>query len=198
MLKSKKVAITGSIGAGKSSVCDFLEEFGSCVIRSDRIVHELLESDALVVEQIVKEFGKEIIENGQVSRKKLAERAFIDSTSLKNLEKILHPLVLHKVEQKVSKAEGLYPLIVVEIPLLYELKQEVFFDYVIVVSASESICLKRMQKKGFSTAEYQRRMVHQSSFEEKIQKAHFVIINEKSKKQLKEKTAELYKNLLAK
>lgn len=126
MLKLKKIAITGGVASGKTSVCRFFEELGAYVVNADGIVHELLKPNTDLGQQIIRQFGPEIIKNGQISRKTIAEKAFKDPKQLRKLEELLHPAVLRKIEELYTAAcsGGSYSSFVVEIPLLFEIGAE--------------------------------------------------------------------------
>src|SRR5579872_2924272 len=104
MLKLKKIAITGGVASGKTSVCRFFKELGAFVVNADAIVHELLDPDTDLGQQIIKQFGSEILADGKLSRKMIAEKAFKDARQLEQLEKLLHPAVLRKIEELYEQA----------------------------------------------------------------------------------------------
>jgi len=196
MLRSKKIAITGGIAVGKSTVCDLLEQLGGYVIRSDEIVHSILTPKTQAGKQIIELLGEQIILKDRLDRKKIAEIAFEDSSILNSLEKIIHPVVINDINEKISYIAGKYPCIFVEIPLLFEIGQADNFDYVITVASKEANCIKRLAKKGISKREYKQRMLHQINPQVKAQKADFVIENDSSLDELKEEVHKLYGNLL--
>jgi len=91
MLKLVKIAITGGVASGKSSVCRFFQELGAYVVNADAIVHKLLDPSSDLGKQIIQLFGT-------LSRKRLSEIVFEDPEKLEKLEKLLHPAVLKKIE----------------------------------------------------------------------------------------------------
>src|SRR3989344_834415 len=99
MLKLKKIAITGGVASGKTSVCRFLQELGAFVVNADVIVHELLVPGTDLGQQIIRQFGPEVLQNGEISRRVIAEKVFEDPQQLLKLEKLLHPAVLHKIQE---------------------------------------------------------------------------------------------------
>lgn len=197
MLKSKKVAITGGMATGKSTVCDFLEKLGCFVIRTDTIVHNILKPDSTCGKHVIDLLGRQIIDNGHFNRQKIAELVFNDKAKLKALEEIIHPVVFNEIKVKTSEVTNQYPCIIVEIPLLFETGQEKFFDYVIAVISDKSNCLKRLEEKGLDKDEYERRMKFQLGPEDKSQNADFTIVNNEGLDKLEEKIKQLYQNLLA-
>jgi dephospho-CoA kinase len=197
MLKLKKIAITGGIATGKSTICDFLKEFGAYVIKADEIVHDILKLNTKVKKQVVKLLGKQVINNNQLDRREIAKIVFNDKTILKSFEKIIHPIVLNDIKTKISNINDKYSCVFVEIPLLFELFQEGYFDFIILVTTKEVICDKRLTKKRILKEEYNLRMENQLSTKIKAQKANFIIENNSNLDDLKEKTYNLYQSLLA-
>jgi dephospho-CoA kinase len=189
----KKIAVTGGIASGKTTVCRMFEEMGAAVCFADRVVHELLLEPKLV-EILCREFGEQIVQNGQIDRKVLGKLVFKDSKKLKRLEELLHPIVLESMEQKYAKAEGLF--FIAEIPLLYEIGADERFDAVVAVVADEKIAKQRFMAKGFSEEEFNDRSRRQLSAEKKAKRAHFVITNHGTLEQLREKVLQLKDELL--
>lgn len=193
MLKLKKIAITGGVASGKSSACQFFKELGAYVVNADAIAHELLDPNTDLGQQILRHFGSEIIKNGQISRRDLAEKVFQDQSKLKKLEQLLHPQVLKKIEElyKLACEKGSYSSFVVEIPLLFEIGKEKNFDVVIAVLSDESEARKRFEESGFAATEYDLRMNRQLPLKTKAAKAHYIIHNNSSLENLKKQVIEL-------
>lgn len=193
MLKLIKIAITGGVASGKSSVCRFFKELGAFTVNADAIVHELLNPDTDLGKQIILKFGADILDHGKISRRIVAEKAFSDPRKLKELEELLHPAVLRKIEELYAQAcrEGKYTSFVVEIPLLYEIGGESFYDVIVAVLADEPIARARFEQAGFQPMEYDRRMSRQIKPHQKSARAHFTIQNNGSLSGLKEEVAKL-------
>lgn len=183
----KKIAVTGEIASGKSTVCKYFKEHGAYVVDADKIVHKLLSLKTSVGQKIVKFLGKDIIEKKEISRKAIAEIVFNDLKKLKKLEQLIHPHVFIEIENlyNEAKANGKYLFFVVEIPLLYETGSEEFYDYVIVVTSGK--------RKKINDLRNQRLI----NINKKIEKADFVIINDSSFTSLKRKVTKIT-NILAK
>lgn len=193
MLKLKKIAITGGIASGKSTVCQLFSELGAYVVHADTLTHELLQLDTDLGQQIVKQLGPEIIEKGQISRRKIADKVFHDPIQLKKLEELIHPAVLKQIESSylnACRAEK-FTLFVVEIPLLFEIKSEGFYDAVIVVLTPDAVAKKRFEQAGFPNTEYDLRMKRQMKPELKAAKAHFTIHNQGSLEELRREVIHL-------
>jgi len=189
MLKLKKVAVTGGIGCGKTTICDILKEAGAYVVNSDEVAHDLLEVDSLLGKKIIKFFGSEIITNGDFDRGKIAERVFNDPNGLHYLESLLHPVMLREIEKRYEQAKKRkFRLFVVEMPLLFELHQEKMFDIIITVYAKKSLCMQRLSPQ--KRKDINKRMQRQCSIVEKKRRADVVIINNGTKEELKKKVSE--------
>jgi dephospho-CoA kinase len=193
MLKLIKIAITGGVASGKSSVCKFFEELGAYVVNADAIVHDLLRPDTDLGQQVVRQLGPDILENGKINRRILADKAFKDPQQLQKLEGLLHPAVLQKIEEHYGKATraGKYSSFVVEIPLLFEIGAEKFYDVVVVVLADEKIAKSRFEKTGYKKTEYDLRMSRQLSPHQKATRAHYTIHNNGSLAALQSEVSQL-------
>lgn len=137
------LAITGGIGAGKSTVLAALRAHGAATVSSDEIVHHLLASDDDVREEVVTRMGAEVLGlDGRPDRKKIAERVFGDRELLDWLEQLLHPLVSREYLAWREQLAGLDDpprVCVTEVPLLYEIGAEERFDRVLVVTAPRQL-----------------------------------------------------------
>lgn len=179
MLKCIKVAVTGGIGAGKSSVCLMLKKLGAYVVNSDEIAHKLLVPSSSLGKKIVRLLGKEVVKKGRFDRAKIA-KVFDCKEKLLKLEKLIHPQVFKEIRERYKQAkEEKVELFVVEIPLLFETKKEKFYNYTIAVIADENICASR-------SIHFNKRKEFQMSMEEKAKKADFVITNNSSKQNLRQ------------
>lgn len=173
----KKIAVTGGLASGKTTVCRMLEKLGAFVVYADEIVHELLKPNTEIGKKILQEFGS-------LDRKILSKKVFKDPKALHKIESILHPAVFEKIDQIYKFARGAY--FVVEIPLLYEIGAADKYDLVVAVLTDPKIAKKRFQH---GAKEYELRMQRQITPEIKAAKAHFVIHNNGS-------LEDLYKEIL--
>ena len=198
MLKLKKIAITGGVASGKSSVCHFLRELGACVVHADALVHELLESDTDLGQQVIRFLGEDIVQKGKISRRIIAEKVFSDPKKLEILEKCLHPAVLHKIEERYTAVanEKKYTAFVAEIPLLFETGSESFYDVTIAVLTDEAAAKKRFEQAGFQSEEYDLRMRRQIKPNQKAARADYVLHNTGSLEDLRKQAAALYQKII--
>jgi len=191
MLKVLKIAVTGGLACGKSSICAFLKELGAYILSADEIVHQLLFSDINLGKEIVALLGEDVQGSQGLDREAIAEKVFKDPQLLKRLEELVHPVVLREIKREAEKTK--VPLFVVEIPLLFETGAEKYFDYTVVVVADEQRCHGR---SSFDDEEYDRRMARQWKIEEKRKKADYVIENNGSLEELQEQALKFHQRLL--
>jgi dephospho-CoA kinase len=193
-----KIAVTGGLSSGKTSVCRILANLGAYVVSADEIVHKLLSPNTVIADQVVSLIGSDIIINGQLDRKKIAEKIFSHPEKLQALEKILHPAVQDEVEHLYEqiKDSKQYQLFVAEIPLLYESESEKFYDAVVAVLADPASCKERFtQSTQYPQEEYDRRMQRQLPPEQKAARADYVIPNNGSLEELKDNVIKLTQEL---
>lgn len=195
MLTLTKVAVTGGLASGKSTVCRMFEELGAYVVSADEIVHQLLSPDSAIGQKIIQQLGSDLVKNGQFDRKKIADIVFTDPKKLRELETILHPAVFAEVEKKYQevKQKNKHALFVAEIPLLFESQTQNDYDVVITVSASPDLCKQRFVAKGLNSDEqFNLRMSQQLNLDEKASKSHYVIINNGTLSELKNQVINIY------
>jgi dephospho-CoA kinase len=137
------VAITGGIGAGKSSALAAFRAHGAATVSSDEIVHHLLASDDAVRDALVDRLGPGILgEDGRPDRAKIARAVFRDTDALAFLEGLLHPLVSREYlrwREQLSRLDRPPQVCVTEVPLLYEVGAEQRFDKVVVITAPRQL-----------------------------------------------------------
>lgn len=197
MLKSKKVAVTGGISSGKSLFCAFFKEFGAYVVSADSIVHQLLSPHNDPGKKVIKLLGLEIVENGLIDRKKIADKVFKDTELLRSLELIIHPEVFREINKEYKKScEQNFLLFIAEVPLLFETGAQKFFDKTIAVLSNEQECESRFVKiTGKEQKEFKLRAQQQLTLKEKATMADYVVMNDGSKQDLKNEAERMYKIL---
>jgi len=168
------VAVTGGIGAGKSTVLASFARQGAAVVSSDEIVHELLRRDDIRA-AVTARFGNGVVSpGGELDRGAIGSVVFADPEALVWLESLLHPLVsaeyLHWREQLAALPQP--PRVcVTEVPLLYEAGSERYFDRVVVVTAPDEL---RRSRSAAAVSEREQRLLPD---EEKAARADFVFVN---------------------
>lgn len=187
-----KLAITGTIGSGKSTVSKIISELGYEVIDTDKLVHSFYEVDGLLYDWLINEFSDEILdENGLVDRAYLSEIVFSDREKLELLEMKVFKLVRTEIEEDVR------PLVFYEVPLLFEAQLEDLFDFVVMVDASKKVRYERLRQRLGSFDNFKKRENRQLSGEVKASKSDFVIVNDGSLADLKLQVDEVLRGVLS-
>lgn len=198
MLILRKVAITGGLSSGKSTVSRLFKELGALVVNADEIGHQLLSQQDLIGQQVIKLIGSDIVQNGKIDRSRIAKKVFNDSNLLHSLEKILHPAIKNEMEKQYQLAveKGLKGLFIAEIPLLFE-GDLGHYETTIAVVADPDLCRARFrQSTGYDDEEFNKRMARQLSQEEKARRATFVIHNNGSLEDLRQAVISIYNKLI--
>ena len=197
------MGLTGGIGTGKSTVSRILKERGYEVIDLDVIAHEVIRFPQ-VIEKIVENFGKEILENNNsendiISREKLGKIIFRNKKKRLILNSIMHPEILHSMREKILKYKKENKIIFVEIQLLFEVQWEKEFDSILLVSADEKTQIQRVLKRDNRTYEEALNIINsQMSLDEKKKRSDFIIENNGSILELEQKVDEFLKKLILK
>lgn len=185
--KEKKktcIAITGSMASGKSTVMKYLKDKGKEVADCDKINAFLLEKGNDGYLQVVSHFGNDLLVNGDIDKKKLADLVFSDRNKREQLEAIMHPLILEEIRKLQKQHDELY----VEVPLLFETGWEAYFDENwLVVSDLKELYQRCFEKRGMRDDLISERLHAQMPIEEKIKKANIVIENNASLDELYKK-----------
>ncbi len=197
MLNLRKIAVTGGLSSGKSSVSCLFKELGAIVISADEIVHQLLSPKDSIGQQVIKLIGSDIVIHGQIDRSKIAKKVFNNPNLLHSLEQILHPAVKNEIEKQYQQAlkKGLKGLFVVEIPLLFESKLGQFETTIAVISDPDTCRMRFKESTGYDEIEFNKRMARQLTPEEKAHKATFVIRNDGSFEDLRRAVTAIYTRL---
>ena len=169
------VAITGGIGAGKSTALASFRRHGAATVSSDEIVHHLLATDPEVKEKLVERLGEEIVGgDGAPDRERIAIRVFKDREALDFLEKLLHPLVSREYmtwREQLAALPNPPAVCVTEVPLLYEVGADARFDKVVVITAPTKL---REARRGGWTDDREARLMPDR---EKAKRADFTYVN---------------------
>ncbi len=178
------IGLTGGIGCGKSTALEYFRQAGAMVIETDAVVRQHLSSDPEVIGAIRSAFGEAVIDaHGRVDREALAGRVFNSSEALALLESIVHPRVRDNWTHALGKN---HPVLIVEIPLLFEKDLQGQFSTTICLSSDPEVQKVRLLARGMSESQIQYRKDRQLSLEEKMQRADIIIHNNGSLEHLKE------------
>jgi dephospho-CoA kinase len=194
-MKTKRIGITGNIGSGKSTVAQMLVEKGATLIDADALARAAT-NDANVLEQIQAELGSDLVIDGKLDRAKTAELVFNNLDARKILNSIIHPWVRQKSAERVTELESSAsppPVILQDIPLLFENGLEKNLDAVIVVYAPLELRLARVVSRSNMTAEdFYARDAAQMKLEEKVKRADYVIDNSADLNDLQKQVKQLW------
>lgn len=174
------VALTGGIGAGKSSASARLEQRGAALVDADAVVKQLQQPGQAVHTAMVERWGERIIaEDGQLDRQAVADIVFNDEEELKALNALVHPEVRKEMTRQVESHRDTDRVVILDIPLLAEGDAEKRGAVgVIVVDCPPEIAIERLvTHRGFDRDDAQARMAAQSSREDRLGLADFVVDN---------------------
>ena len=174
-----RIALTGGIGSGKSTVARLLQARGAVVVDADAIAREIVEPGQPALEEIREAFGDEVIDaDGRLRRSRLAEIAFADPDALARLNAITHPRIAARSADLLAAAPA-EAVVVYDMPLLVEQGPAALagWDAIVVVDASDDVRLSRLMARGVDRADAVRRMAAQASREERAAVADHVIEN---------------------
>lgn len=194
----RTIALTGGIGAGKSTVAALLRALGAHVVDADQLARDVVALGTPGHDAVVEAFGDRVLRpDGELDRPALASLVFADAGQRARLEAIVHPLVEEAAHQQFSAAPSGVPL-VYEIPLLVE-SERIHDDWlaVIVVDAADDVRLARLTARGLSQDEARRRMAAQASRAARLARADYVLDNNGSPEELAGQVARLWPTLVA-
>jgi len=169
------VAITGGIGAGKSTALDAFRAHGAATVSSDEIVHHLLADDDGVRDAVVARLGEDVLgEDGRPDRARIAQAVFGDGERLQWLEGLLHPLVSREYltwREQLAALDDPPRVCVTEVPLLFEVGAEERFDKVVVITAPTAL---REQRRRVARDDRDSRLLPDR---EKVRRADYHYVN---------------------
>jgi len=185
------VGLTGGLATGKSLVAEAFRRRGAAVLSADQIAREITAAGSPAVRRIAEELGEEFVRpDGSLDRSAVGEYVFRNEDARKRLEAIVHPPVLERLQQEIERYRNLPggpEVLVVEVPLLYEVGIADWFDKVVVVAAPEEVQVARvMARDRVSEEEARRRVRAQMPLALKVQRADAVIRNEGTPEELEE------------
>jgi dephospho-CoA kinase len=173
----RKLGLTGGIASGKSTVAGMLRDLGFDVIDADSLARELMEPGQTVYEEVVHEFGRDVINSksgtGQIDRKKLASLVFADRAKLDRLNAIVHPRVQETILRQFEEwaCEGDVSVAFVEAALLVEAGYQKYLDSLVVTWCKPEQQLERLRSRGLSEEEARNRMTAQLPVADKLKLA---------------------------
>lgn len=181
-----KIAITGTIGSGKSTVSEYIRNKGYYVFDADKVNSKLLLEGNLGYIEVKKAFPC-VFDGKTLNKSKLASIVFNDENEKEKLENIMHPLILKEMKKQSKK----YSVFFAEIPLLFESKWDKYFDYSFLVVCDKEIAIKRLVLRGLSRNDSISRINNQMDIELKKKRATEIIYNNSNLDDLYKKVDEL-------
>ena len=183
----KIIGVTGGVGAGKSTVLNYLEKrYGAKLILADLVGHEVMEPGREAYEQIVKVFGQEIVsEDKTIDRKALGAIVFADEKKRMILNRIIHPAVRQEILRRLEEAELLHlSYVVVEAALFLEENYDAFCDETWYIYTDEKIRRQRLKEsRGYSDERIDQIFRSQKTHEEFQKRCLFMIDNNGSEEE---------------
>ena len=189
------VALTGGIGSGKSLAAEYFAELGAQVLDFDQLARDVIERGTEGFDEVLTRFGDEVLSQGVIDRSKLAQIVFSDSDARLDLEAIVHPRIREEFDLVVSGLQS-GSILISQIPLLVESKNEYPFEFVITVSASEELRRGRLLERGMKDFQITKRLEAQSTDQAREAIADAVIHNTGDKDHLLRQVENLYQDRL--
>lgn len=186
-----RVALTGGIASGKSTVANLFAALGVPVIDTDVIAREIVEPGKPSLSAIVSDFGAGVLDaSGRLDRRRMRERIFADVDAKRRLDAIMHPAIRAELERQSAAAGGPYQVLV--IPLLAEGRRRDHVDRVLLVDVAEELQVQRlMMRDGVTHAQAAASLNAQATRADRLAFADDVIRNEGRVDQLRDAVAAL-------
>lgn len=189
------VGVTGSSGAGKSTICEIIEKkYNAKIIDADKVAKQLTRKDSLYLKAIIEYFGNEIIDkNGELIRKKLGDIIYNNKEKREKLNELTFIYVVDEIKNKINQTKN-KDYIVIDAPLLYESGLSEICDLVIAVIADRDRQLKRITKRDSISEDIaKKRLDIQNTNDYFIKKSQKVINNNTSIEDLEKNIDEILK-----
>jgi len=193
------VVLTGSIGSGKSTAARYFADCGALILSADELAREVVKAGSPALSEICKRFGEGfLLPNKELDRKKLAAKVFSDPAAKKALEQITHPRIHELARTKFAElAKRGAPLLLYDCPLYFEagLSERGFGPVVLVATEVPTAKKRALARGGLSAEEFDQRYSAQLPTEKKRELANYVIENNASPEELREKVLKLFETL---
>jgi dephospho-CoA kinase len=192
-----RVALTGGIASGKTTVANLFADLGVPLIDTDVIARQVVEPGQPALAAVMAAFGPDILDaEGRLDRRRMRERIFSDPTAKQRLEAILHPAIRDEMERRSREAGGPYQVLV--IPLLTEGKRRDHVDRVLLVDVPEELQIQRLMMRDGVTHEQARASLNaQATRAERLAIADDVVRNTGRVDNLRDEVARLHSMYLA-
>jgi len=193
------IGLTGGIGTGKSVVAGILSEQGALILDADRLGHEVYLPDRPAYDDIVEEFGREVIaEDGTIDRKKLGPIVFADPAKLARLNAITHPRMKQMMRERLAEAEGAGTRVaVLEAALLFDAGWDDLTDEVwVTVVDAETAARRASERSGIPIGRVLERIQKaQMASDERIRRSDVVIDTSGTMEDTRRRTLEAWREI---
>ena len=193
-----KIGVTGSAGSGKSLVLKAFNDFGLVTLDCDQIARDVVEPGEKGYLGVKKIFGPDVVgRDGALDRSLMRSRILDDPGLRGQLEGLLHPLIIRKLVDDMETAEyGKEFACAVEVPLLFELEMEKFFDVTLVVISHEKTLLQRIINRDHVEMDSAKKMISlQMSQADKMARCDYVVENKGGRGELVDSVRNLYSKI---
>lgn len=195
--RPRRVAVTGGIGSGKSTVARLLADCGAYVVDADALARDIVAPGTSGLQQIVVHFGTTMLrDDGTLDRAEMARVIFADDDARTHLESLLLPHIACEAARRMESA-GPAGIAVYDVPLLAEGHMADLFDDVVVVTAPLELRLSRLAQRGMTHADALARMVRQASDDERVALADELLVNDGDRQKLSAQVDRLWARLCA-
>lgn len=188
-----KVALTGGIASGKSTVVNLFKALDVPIVDADAIARQLVAPQQALLSTLVKAFGSEILRaDGSLDRSQMRQRIFADPEQKQRLEQIMHPAINVEMDRQLAELSSA-EYVIVDIPLLAETQASRRFDRILVIDCPVSIQRQRLLMRDAITEQLAEQMINsQASREQRLALADDIINNTETLGQLAERVKSLH------
>lgn len=180
----KIIAITGSIGCGKTYIANLIKSLGYTVFDADKEVANFYKNSEFI--KLIKTYFSDCFENELLNKRKLRDLVFNDNHKLKKLESIIHPLLKQKLKQKIRKSVNKSNFIFIDAALIFEMNWDIYCDYIILADVDRKIQKQRVMKRDkISADDFEKIVAKQIDNNIKKEKSDLIINTENSDGKIK-------------
>ncbi|GKU80117.1 dephospho-CoA kinase [Paenibacillus sp. L3-i20] len=192
------IGLTGGIASGKSTIGEMLVDLGAKLVDADVIAREIVLPGEPALEAIASLFGQAVLlPDGKLNRPALGAIVFNDAKALSKLEAITHPAIRMRMQERIHSYVEQNPLqlVIGDVPLLYETKQEHLYEGIMVVYVPAKLQIERLMKRNGMTRENaELRVSLQLDIEEKRKRGDWVIDNSGSLEETKQQVLQFWES----